>query len=75
MESRASERVAMLVVRAWTQPGAGHSFARITSTMDVSGQARTITLADSVEGIREAVLAWLEALEFPGREHDADRTR
>ena len=55
------ERTGVLVVRVWTD-GANRSLrARITSTLDVDGDAEVRQAAASAEQILTAVKEWIEA--------------
>jgi hypothetical protein len=52
---------AVLVIRAWTEPGAPGVRARLIETDRVGGRDKTVVVAGA-EAISEAVRVWLEPL-------------
>jgi hypothetical protein len=54
------ERVGVMVIRVWFEPGAGGGLrARMTGTLDLETREQTVTVSASPEGIADVVLAWL----------------
>ena len=56
------ERTAVLVIRAWLEPGRTGIRARIVATSDVSRPTRVETAAGSEADVLDAVTRWLRAL-------------
>jgi hypothetical protein len=59
-------RGAVLVVSVWT--GDGDLRARLTATDDLAGVAGPLGAAHGVDGICDAVRAWLESIDREGPE-------
>ena len=55
------DRVGVLTVRVWIEPGVAQWRARITRSNDVEIGTTTSSVADSVDGVCQAVREWLEA--------------
>jgi hypothetical protein len=57
------ERTAILIVRAWVEPGGSGSKlrTRITQLLDISSGERTVGTAASMEEVCAAVQSWLES--------------
>jgi hypothetical protein len=66
MASIPSERVAMLVVRAWLRTPDDRLFVRITQTSDVLDGRFTTTVVGSADELYAAVRRWLESLQASG---------
>jgi hypothetical protein len=57
------ERTAVLIVRAWVEPGGRESKlrARITEFLDISSGEHSVGTAASAEEVCAAVRSWLES--------------
>lgn len=58
----AGERTAVLVIRAWREPGGTGLRARIVATSDISRPTRVETAAGSEADVLDAVTRWLRGL-------------
>jgi hypothetical protein len=59
--SPSTERTGVLVLRIWTEDGGSGLRARISSTTGVDSVPPSTAVAGSLEDIRAAVIAFLEA--------------
>jgi hypothetical protein len=57
-----SDRTAVLVIRAWIEPGVGGLRARITRSVDISRPEEVVSTAGTVDEVCAQVRTWLEAL-------------
>jgi hypothetical protein len=55
------DRTAVLVIRAWTEPGLGGLRARITRSVDISRSDEMVSSAGSIDEVCGQVRGWLEA--------------
>lgn len=57
-----SERVGVLVIRAWVRDEPPTLAARVVSTLDVTRPERSTLVASGPEEVTRAVAEWLDAL-------------
>ena len=55
------DRTAVLVIRAWTEPGLRGLRARITRSVDISQLEEVVSSAGSIDEVCGQVRRWLEA--------------
>lgn len=71
--SRVAEPTGLLIVRVWREAAEARSVrARITHVLEVSGSARMVTTAGSVDSIEAIVHRWLEEF-LASTDEDRDR--
>lgn len=73
MPVRAHERVAVLVVRAWTEGDPPALRARITRTDDISEKNDLVKVVTSPGAVRHEVDAWLNSFLGSGGAANDDR--
>jgi hypothetical protein len=56
------EKTALILVRAWAEPGSEHMEARLIGVVDLLGGHETTAAACSVDEVCELVRAWLTPL-------------
>jgi hypothetical protein len=62
MQPKPSERVGMLIVRAWLEGFDQRLVLRITKTIDVMTQPPTVSVVGTTRDLHAAVEDWLHAL-------------
>jgi hypothetical protein len=59
-------RVALLVIRAWSDDDAGDLRLRVSRTQDVAEQSQTVSLLTSSDEVLGTVAEWLRSIETSG---------
>jgi hypothetical protein len=65
MSTGASDRIGILVIRAWLEGPDQRLIVRIMKTSDVANQSVTVTVAGTAEDVSATVRAWLEEVRGP----------
>ena len=65
MSTGASDRIGILVIRAWLEGPDQRLIVRIMKTSDVANQSVTVTVAGTAEDLSATVRAWLEEVRGP----------
>lgn len=66
MGTGASDRVGILVVRAWLEGPDRRLVARIMKTSDVANERVTVIVVGTAEDVTTTVRTWLEEVRGPG---------
>jgi hypothetical protein len=54
------DRVGLLTIRVWVEPGVSHWFARVTKCDDVESGIATSSALDDTDAVYSTVKEWLE---------------
>jgi hypothetical protein len=72
MDAMPSERVGLLIIRAWLEGPDKRLIARITETLDVVDQPARVRVVGTAEEVHEAVQDWLKGLRSSRNARETD---